>query len=60
MRLSYEIALTTHALGLLRELLSNDPELSGDDVLFEVRDTLRRVTRRAAVLYRPDGRRRGG
>lgn len=58
-RLSYEIAFTTYALGLVRELLTNDPELTGDDVLFEVRDTLRRVTRRAAVLYRVDGRRRG-
>jgi hypothetical protein len=51
-RLSYEIAFTTYALGLARELLAKDPELSGDDILFEVRDTLRRVTRRAAVLYR--------
>src|SRR5581483_6124207 len=51
-RLSYEIAFTTYALGLARELLAKDPELTGDDVLFEVRDTLRRVTRRAAVLYR--------
>jgi len=51
-RLSYEIAFTTYALGLAREVLAKDPELSGDDILFEVRDTLRRVTRRAAVLYR--------
>ncbi len=59
-RLSYEIAFTTYALGLARELLNNDPELTGDDVLFEVRDTLRRVTSRAAILYRPDGQRRKG
>jgi len=59
-RLSYEIAFTTYALGLARELLNNDPELTGDDVLFEVRDTLRRVTSRAAVLYRPYGKRRAG
>lgn len=52
LRLSYEIAFTTYALGLVRELLNKDPELTGDDVLFEVRDTLRRVTSRAAVLYR--------
>ncbi len=51
-RLSYEIAFTTYALGLARELLAKDPELTGDDVLFEVRDALRRVTRRAAGLYR--------
>lgn len=52
LRLSYEIACTTYALGLARELVAKDPELTGDDVLFEVRDTLRRVTRRAASLYR--------
>ncbi|HXF71939.1 MAG TPA: ATP-binding protein [Actinomycetota bacterium] len=52
LRLGYEIAFTTYALGLARELLAKDPELTGDDVLFEVRDTLRRVTRRAAALYR--------
>jgi hypothetical protein len=51
-RLSYEIAFTTYALGLARELLAKDPELDGQDVLFEVRDALRRVTRRAAALYR--------
>jgi len=51
-RLSYEIAFTTYALGLARELLARDPELDGEDVLFEVRDALRRVTRRAAALYR--------
>lgn len=55
LRLSYEIAFTTYALGLARELLTKDPELTGDDVLFEVRDTLRRVTARAAALYRRAG-----
>lgn len=55
LRLSYEIAFTTYALGLARELLIKDPELTGDDVLYEVRDTLRRVTARAAVLYRRAG-----
>lgn len=55
LRLSYEIAFVTYALGLARELLAKDPELTGDDVLFEVRDTLRRVTRRAAMLYRKTG-----
>lgn len=55
LRLSYEIAFTTYALGLARELLARDPDLTGDDVLFEVRDTLRRVTRRAASLYEKGG-----
>jgi hypothetical protein len=51
-RLSYEIAFTTYALGLARELLAEDPDLDGQDVLYEIRDALRRVTRRAAALYR--------
>lgn len=59
LRLGYEIAFTTYALGLARELLNKDPDLTGDDVLFEVRDTLRRVTSRAAVLYRRAGIARG-
>jgi len=54
LRLSYEVAFTTYALGLARELLNADPDLAADDVLFEVRDALRRVTRRAVSLYRAD------
>lgn len=49
--LGYEIAFTTYAFGLARELLSKDPELTEDDVLFEVRGTVRR----AAALYRRAG-----
>lgn len=51
-RLSLEIAFSSYALALGQEMLGRDPDLSGDDLLFEVRDTLRRITRRAAALYR--------
>lgn len=50
-RLSYEIAFTEYAMALARELLEHDPDLSGEDVLFEVRSALKRVTRRAGSLY---------
>jgi hypothetical protein len=50
-RLSYEIAMTEYAMVVAKRLYVMDPGLSGDDVLFEVRDALRRVTSRAAGLY---------
>jgi hypothetical protein len=50
-RLSYEIAMTEYAMVVAKRLYVMDPGLSGDDVLFEVRDALRRVTGRAAGLY---------
>ena len=50
-RLSYEIAMTEYAMVVAKRLYVMDPGLSGDDVLFEVRDALRRVTAKAAGLY---------
>lgn len=50
-RLSYEIAFGQYALAVSQEFLKRDPDLTADDVLFEVRDTMRRVTRRGAHLY---------
>jgi Histidine kinase-, DNA gyrase B-, and HSP90-like ATPase len=50
-RLSYEIAFGQYALAVSQEFLKRDPDLTADDVLYEVRDTLRRITRRAASLY---------
>lgn len=50
-RLSYEIAFGQYALAVSQEFLKRDPDLTADDVLYEVRDTLRRVTRKAAYLY---------
>jgi hypothetical protein len=50
-RLSYEIAFGQYALAVSQEFLKRDPDLTADDVLYEVRDTLRRITRRAANLY---------
>jgi len=50
-RLSYEVAMTEYAMVVAKRLYVMDPGLSGDDVLFEVRDALRRVTGKAAGLY---------
>jgi hypothetical protein len=50
-RLSYEIAFGQYALAVSQEFLKRDPDLTADDVLYEVRDTMRRITRRATTLY---------
>jgi hypothetical protein len=50
-RLSYEIAFSEYAIGLGYSLISQDTDMPADDLLYEVRSTLNRVTRRAAFLY---------
>jgi len=50
-RLAYEIAFGQYALAVSQEFLKRDPDLTADDVLFEVRDAMRRITRRATNLY---------
>ena len=51
-RLSYEIAFAEYSMGLGYNLIENDPDIPADDLLFEVRDTLNRISRQAASLYR--------
>lgn len=51
-RLSYEIAFGQYALVVSQEFLKRDPDLTADDVLFDIRDTMRRITRKSAGLYR--------
>lgn len=50
-RLAYEIAFTQYALAVAREIYQTDPAITPDDVLFEVRDALRRITVSSASLY---------
>ena len=50
-RLSYEIAFSEYAIGLSNEMVSRDPDMPADDVLYEIRATLKRITRAAAPLY---------
>ena len=50
-RLSYEIAFSEYAIALSYEMVSRDPAMPADDVLYDIRATLRRITRAAAPLY---------
>lgn len=50
-RLSYEIAFSEYAMALGYEKAAQDPDMPPDDLLYEVRSTLNRVSRAAASLY---------
>jgi hypothetical protein len=50
-RLSYEIAFTEYAMALGYELLEQDRDMPADDLIYEVRTTLNRVSTGAAFLY---------
>lgn len=50
-RLSYEVAFSEYAIALQYRLLEQDPDIPGDEILYDVRDTLNRVSRAAAALY---------
>ncbi len=50
-RLSYEIAFTEYSIALGYEMMEQDPDVPADDLLFEVRTTLNRVSASAAALY---------
>jgi hypothetical protein len=50
-RLSYEIAFSEYAIALSWEMVNRDPAMPADDVLYDIRATLRRITRAAAALY---------
>ena len=51
-RLSYEIAFSEYAMGLGYEISRQDPNIAADDLLYEVRATLNRVSTAAVGLYR--------
>lgn len=51
-RLSYEIAFTEYAMGIGYESSRQDPNIIADDLLFDVRDTINRISRSAVSLYR--------
>jgi hypothetical protein len=50
-RLSYEIAFSEYAIALSYEIVNRDPAMPADDVLYDIRATLKRITRAAAPLY---------
>ena len=51
-RLSYEIAFSEYSLALGYEMARKDPDMPPDDLLYEVRSSLNRISNAAAVLYR--------
>ena len=51
-RLSYEIAFSEYAMGLGYEISQQDPNIAADDLLYEVRSTLNRISAAAVALYR--------
>jgi len=51
-RLSYEIAFSEYAMGLGYEISQEDPDMPPDDLLYEVRSTLNRISTAAVALYR--------
>jgi len=51
-RLSYEIAFSEYALALGYEMAKQDPDIPADDLLYEVRSSLNRISVAAASLYR--------
>ena len=51
-RLSYEIAFSEYAMGLGYEVSQQDPGIAADDLLYEVRLTLNRISSAAVSLYR--------
>ncbi|MFZ5853111.1 MAG: ATP-binding protein [Chloroflexota bacterium] len=50
-RLSYEIAFSEYAIALSYETVNRDPAMPAGDVLYDIRATLKRITRGAAPLY---------
>ena len=50
-RLSYEIAFAEYSIALAYEMAKQDPDFPADDLIYEVRTTLNRVSVSAASLY---------
>ena len=50
-RLSYEVAFSEYSMALGYEWAQQDPDIHADDLLYEVRSTLNRVSKAAASLY---------
>jgi hypothetical protein len=52
LRLSYEIAFSEYAMALGYEILKQDPNTPADDLLYEVRSSLNRISKASVGLYR--------
>jgi hypothetical protein len=51
-RLSYEIAFSEYSMALGYEMSQQDPNMPPDDLLYEVRAALNRISTAAVALYR--------
>jgi len=51
-RLIYEIAFTEYAIALASELARHGEYVEATDPIFEIRETINRLARKAASLYR--------
>jgi hypothetical protein len=49
--LAYEVAFTEYAVGLAHELNSANYYYDVEDAIYEVRETINRISRAAASLY---------
>jgi hypothetical protein len=50
-RISYEIAFTEYAMALGYEKAAEDPGIDADDLLYDVRDTINRLSRVSAEAF---------
>lgn len=50
-QLSYELAFVEYAMALGNERVQRDPQMSGEDALYEIRDTINRVTRLIGGIF---------
>lgn len=51
-RLAYEVAFSEYAIALASELNASDEYMDTGEPIFDIRDTLNRLARRGASLYR--------
>jgi len=50
-RLAYEVAFAEYSIALASEMVSNDEYIEPSEPVFDIRETLNRMARRAASLY---------
>ena len=50
-RLSHEIVFSEYALALANMAAVDDPDIPADDVIYDARETLNRISARSAILY---------
>ena len=51
MRLSHEIIFAEYALALANMAAVDDPDIPADDVIYDAKETLNRISAKSAILY---------